>query len=285
MAIQNFIPLIWSENLYKQLDKKYVGVANCNREWEGDIKQCGDRVRICGVGPVSVFNYTENTDIPDPQVLSDSFRDLVINQAKAFNFQIDDIDMAQSRPGLMDAAIRQAADALADAADKHIYNLHSQVNSENNITVTDVNENTIFSIILDAIVSLQTKGVRDDLILEVSPRIAAVILKAKLNLLSDNSAVVENGYIGSIAGCKVYVSNNICTRAEGDTLFAQCFLRTKRSIAFAEQLSEIEAYRPELRFADAVKGLHLYGAKIVYPDEILLLSLCFEKTATTQING
>jgi len=61
---------------------------------------------------------------------------------------------------------------------------------------------------------------------------------------------------------------------EGDTGYEhKCLARTKRAIAFAEQLSEIDAYRPELRFADAVKGLHLYGAKVVYPNEMVLLDL------------
>ena len=275
MAITNFIPTVWSENLYKQLDKKYVGVANCNRDWEGDIKQCGDRVKICGVGPVSVFNYTKNSNLPDPVALSDNARELIINQAKAFNFQIDDIDAAQARPGLMDAAIRQAADALADAADKYIYSLHTEVAEANIVTVVEVTPENIFSTILDAVLNLQKKGVRDDLILEVSPYIASILLKAKLNMLSDNNAIIENGCIGYIAGCKVFVSNNINTRTEGMETFSQCFLRTKRAITFAEQLSEIEAYRPELRFADAVKGLHLYGAKIVCPDEIMVLSLHF----------
>lgn len=271
MAITNFIPTVWSENLYTQLNKKYIAVANCTRDWEGDIKQYGDRVKICGVGPVSVFNYTKNSNIPAPAVLSDNARELIINQAKAFNFQIDDVDAAQARPGLMEAAIRQAADALADAADKYVYGLHMTV--ENNPTHAEVTEENIISILLDGILNLQQKGVRDDLILEVSPYIASLILKAKIGLLSDNSSAVENGCIGSLAGCKIFVSNNIQMRSEGMTFFDQCFLRTKRAITFAEQLSEIEAYRPELRFADAVKGLHLYGAKIVYPNEIMVLSL------------
>ena len=273
MAITNFIPTVWSENLYSQLDKKYIAVANCSRDWEGDIKQCGDRVKICGVGPVSVFNYNKNTNIPAPAVLTDNVRELLINQAKAFNFQIDDVEAAQARPGLMDAAVRQAADALADAADKYVYGLHSAV--ENNVTHTEVNAENIFNIILEAILNLQEKGVRDDMILEVSPYIASLILKAKISILSDNSSAVENGCIGSIAGVKVFVSNNIQVRSEGMTYFYQCFLRTKRAITFAQQLSEIEAYRPELRFADAVKGLHLYGAKVVYPNEIMVLSLNF----------
>ena len=68
---------------------------------------------------------------------------------------------------------------------------------------------------------------------------------------------------------KIFVSNNVVR--DGNT--HKCVARSKRSVAFAEQLSEIEAYRPEKRFADAVKGLHLYGAKIVFPGEYFVMKL------------
>ena len=100
MAISNFISTVWSESLLSALDGKYIGVANCNREFEGDIKNRGDRVKICGVGPVTVFNYTKNTDFSSgAEALSDSEKTLVIDQAKAFNFMIDDIDMGRSKGG------------------------------------------------------------------------------------------------------------------------------------------------------------------------------------------
>ena len=74
-------------------------------------------------------------------------------------------------------------------------------------------------------------------------------------------------------GFRVYVSNNIATEEEGGKVRHMCFARTRRAIAFAEQLSEIDAYRPEKRFADAVKGLHLYGAKLIFPAELVVLDL------------
>ena len=76
-----------------------------------------------------------------------------------------------------------------------------------------------------------------------------------------------------IAGCKVFVSNNINKLISdgGATTAYRCMMRTKRAIAYAEQLSEIEAYRPESRFCDAVKGLHLYGAAVIYPEELYVL--------------
>ena len=79
--------------------------------------------------------------------------------------------------------------------------------------------------------------------------------------------ILENGCIGNVCGTKIYVSNNV-VKSDG---VHKCVARSKRSVAFAEQLSEIEAYRPEKRFADAVKGLHLYGAKIVFPEEYFVM--------------
>ena len=273
MAITNFISTIWSENLYKQLDKKYVAVANCNREWEGEIKQKGDRVKILGVGPIAIQDYTKNTNLSNPPALSDTVRELVINQAKAFNFQIDDIDRAQSTPKIMDEALRLAASALANEADKHVFSLYSAATADNIITLDNANESNIMDTILAGVLKLQNNGVSDGIVLEVSPAVASIILKAKLNLATDNKDVIEHGCIGSIAGCKIFVSNNIgFTESDTNTKY-KCFMRTKRAIAFAEQLSEVEAYRPELRFADAVKGLMLFGAKVVYPNEFVVLNL------------
>ena len=126
MAITNFISTIWSENLLKQLDKKYIGVLNCNREFEGDIKEQGSVVKICGVGNVTVSDYEKNVDMTAPETLSDTLSLLRINQAKYFNFQIDDVDRAQSNPKLMDEAMRTAAAALANAADTYVYSLYSE---------------------------------------------------------------------------------------------------------------------------------------------------------------
>ena len=273
MAISNFIPTVWSENLYSQLDKKYIAVKHCNRDFEGDIAEQGAVVNIIGVGEIDVFDYTKDTDMSEPQVLSDTLRALTINQAKAFNFQIDDIDRAQCTPKLMDEAMKVAASALANAADKHIFSLSSQAGET--ISEMSTTADNIIDHIIDARTLLFANNVSDasDIVIEVSPDIAALILKAKIELATDNTDSLENGCIGSIGGCKIFVSNNIHVDEVAGTYYHQCIARTKRAIAFAEQLSEIVAYRPEKRFADAVKGLHLYGAKVVYPQEMVLLNL------------
>ena len=268
MALTNFISTVWSETLLSQMDKKYIAVANCNREFEGDIKNRGDRVKICGIGDINIFDYTKNADFEsDAQELSDALKTLMIDQAKAFNFQIDDIERAQTEPRLMDAAVKNAAAALANTADKYVFSLCDKAGS--NIEASATIDN-VLNLIIDARTKLLENNVCDpgDIVVEVSPAVGSLILKNKINV-ANTDTVLESGCIGYVAGCKVYVSNNVVV--EGNV--HKCMARSKRAIAFAEQLSEIDAYRPERRFADAVKGLHLYGAEVIYPSEMVRLDL------------
>ena len=278
MAITNFIPTIWSETLYSELNKNFVAVNHCNRDFEGDIKSKGSTVNICGVGEITIKDYTKNVDMNNPQELDDSVTKLVIDQAKFFNFQIDDVDRAQSTPKLMEAAMKKAAEAIANEADKYVFSLYSKAGAS---FINNTGTTNLYDTILEARQHLYENNVGDnvELFLEVSPKVAARLLREKILLLpsaSDNS--FATGYLGSIFGCKVFVCNNISISDNGGSNSHHCIIRTKRAIAFADQLSEVEAYRPEKRFADAVKGLHLYGAKVVYPNEMVCISVRFETT-------
>ena len=276
MSIVNFIPTVWSETLYKQLSKTFIAVNHCNRDFEGDIKGKGSSVKICGIGGITISDYTKNTDMSAPQTLSDNLCTLTIDKAKFFNFQIDDVDKVQASPMLMEAALQRAAEALASEADKYVFSLVS--NASVKITHTQESGESIFNTILKARETLYKNNVTDgtELFLEVTPKVATTILKEKFALPSTTEGTVESGYLGSIFGCKIYVSTNLAQDVD-DTMSDYCILRTRRAIAFADQLSEIEAYRPEKRFADAVKGLHLYGAKVVYPDEMVGITYQYRK--------
>ena len=273
MAISNFIPTVWSEMLHKELAKKYVAVANCNRDFDGDIKELGSQVKICGVMPVNVFQYSKNIDMDAPQILSDTGTNVLINRATAFNFAVDDIDRVQALPSLSQAALSNAADALANDADQYVFSLYPSISGTRCVTDEAATYETIIDDIIKARELLYDGNVSDasEIVIEVSPAVASLILKAKIIFgTSDNASTLSNGYIGSICGCSVYVSKNVVVDEDN---FHKCFVRTKRAIAFVDQFTEICAYRPESRFADAVKGLHLYGGKIIYPNEIALLDI------------
>lgn len=270
MAITNFIPTVWSETLYEELQKNYVAVKLCSRDFEGEIKNQGDRVKINGLGPVTVFNYVKNTDMPAPEVLSETTRTLVIDQAKGFNFCIDSIDDVQSSPKLIQAAMKKAADTLSDEAEKYIYSL-----TDNEVECIE-NAAPDFSSILVTISEarrvLMEHNVPNSakLSLEVSPAIEQLLLLSKLVTDTNNSGAMANGYVGKMMGFDIYVSNNIGLNSDGKY---RCIARTERAISFAEQINSIKPYEPELRNGTAVKGLHLYGAKIVYPKEMVFVDV------------
>ena len=282
MAISNFIPGIWKENLFTQLDKNYVGVKHCTREYEGNIDGKGSVVNIPSLVPVNIFSYVKGYDMGAPQkaFFPDSYQ-LKIDQAKAFNFIIDDIERVQSNISFMDEMLKNAAKGLAKAADKYVYGIFKDEDvNENygmeNIRAYDVTVENVIDYFYEAINILYKNDVTnaDEISIEVSPDIAMLIVKAKMALGIKDNEILETGCIGRINGCKIFVSNNIYTYEDDDERKVhRCFVRTNRAIAFAEQLSEMTAYRPEKRFGDAVKGLHLYGAKVARPNEMVMVDM------------
>ena len=184
MSITHFVPTIWSETLYQELQKNFVAVNHCNRDFEGEIKKKGSVVNICGLSDIVLKTYTKNSDITSPETLSDSATQLVIDQAKFFNFQIDDINRAQCSPKLMEAAMQRAAEVIANDADRHIFSLYKSAGKT--ITNTKDGEETLFDTILAAREYLYENNVGDgtELFLEVSPKVAARILKEQIAIPS-----------------------------------------------------------------------------------------------------
>ena len=122
MATNNFIPQIWSRMILTELYKTQVfaqaGVIN--RDYEGDIADQGNSVKINSIGSITVSTYSKNTDLATPETLNDAGTNFVISQADSFNFYVDDIDRVQQTPKLMNEAMSKAAYALSDKADQYV---------------------------------------------------------------------------------------------------------------------------------------------------------------------
>jgi hypothetical protein len=271
MAIDNFIPTIWSARLLANLHKAHVfaqeGVAN--KDYEGDINGGGSVVKINGIGAVTVGSYTKNTNISAPEELSDASQSLLIDQQKYFNFQIDDVDKAQQKPKVMDAAMAEAAYALRDSQDQYVAALHTDVHADNLIgsTGSPVTIDTgakMYEYLVDAGVLLEESNVPRE------GRWAILPAWGYGRLLKDDrfvkagtgmsDQVLRNGEVGQAAGFAIFMSNNV-VNTTATKYKIMCGYRG--ALAVAEQIVSVEAYRPELRFADAVKGLLVYGAKVV----------------------
>ena len=124
MTIKNFIPTIWSARLLANLDKKLVYGNVVNRDYEGEISGLGDRVKINQIGPIAIKDYLTGDGaakkLADPEEVTSTQQELVIDQAKYFNFKVDDIDAAQANVGLVDKAMNRASYAIGDVIDQHI---------------------------------------------------------------------------------------------------------------------------------------------------------------------
>lgn len=277
-ALTTFIPQIWSAQLLISLKKSLVygqeGVVN--RNYEGEISGYGDTVKINSIGTITVGDYTRDTDIQDPETLTGAQTTLTINQSKYFNFQVDDIDKAQTNPKIMNQAMVESAYALRNVADSFIAStMVAGVKAENQIGTDESpvvpTANNAIDYLVDLGVKLDENNVPEEgrwVILP--PWYHALIEKSpKYQYTESGQGVITNGIVGRIAGFDVLKSNNVPNQ-EG----AKYKILAGHAIAttYAEQVNDVEAYRPEKRFADAIKGLHLYGAKVVRPEALALLT-------------
>lgn len=103
-------------------------------------------------------------------------------------------------------------------------------------------------------------------VVTVSPRFYTILKKAYRFEDTNNSAILKNGKVGMYGKVIVKMSNNVKKTDDGAT--DNIMIRTQRAIAFAKPLTHTEPYRPEKKFADAVKGFILFDAKVVRPKEI-----------------
>jgi N4-gp56 family major capsid protein len=277
MAIDRFIPEIWSARLLTALQKSLVFAqpAIVNRDYEGEISSFGDTVRITSISDPTIGTYTPNVTTITPENLTDAQRNLVIDQAKYFAFEVDDVEMRQARGNVMPEALSRAGYKLRDLVDQYIAAFYTQV-----ATANRVNSGTAV-----AVTAADPTAVYDDVLVPLSVKLDEancptegrwVVLPPWLHgrALSDDrfiradasgtTAGLRNGVIGSAAGFDIYKSNNV-PLVTGDD-YAVLAGAGNAGISYAEQINKVEAYRPESSFSDAVKGLHLWGAKVVRPE-------------------
>jgi hypothetical protein len=275
MAFDNFIPEIWSARLLEHLDKVHVYSSLVNRDYEGEIKAFGDTVHINQLGAITVKDY-DGSDIDTPEELDGEQQNLVIDQAKYFNFQIKDIDNAQSNPKLMDAAMQRASYGINDALDVYLAGLlaagaNGQIGSDGSPIVPTAANAYDYLVDLSTVLSENNVPMLGRWCV-IPPWYHGLLLKDDRfvgNGTGFNQAVLQGGLVGEAAGFQIHVSNNV-----PNTSGAKYKVLAGTNIAgsFAEQLVELEAYRLEKNFSDAVKGLHVYGAKVVQPKALAVLT-------------
>lgn len=346
MAFTHFIPEVWDASLLTVLDKSlvYAGAPCANRDYEGDISAFGDTVHITSIADPTISDYTKNTDLADPEVLTDSEQLLTITEQKSFNFYVDDIDKAQVRNagGAWDEASKRAAFGLRDKADQYSAGLMA-AGAGNDLGTIDASTatNVYDEVLVPAGVALDEANVPEELRWIVLPPAAYGKLQLDDRFIKQNEAgtnALHNGVVGDAAGFRIFKSNNaptfdraitssiaVATTAKtltsttavfrqsdvgatvagtniadgskivsvssdgkvatmdtnGSTAASQTdtvlsgghklvIAGSQIAFSFAQQILETKAYSPEKRFGDALKGLHVYGAKVVRPEALVV---------------
>src|SRR5699024_2909605 len=268
MAITNFIPEVWSAALLKALRDRltYAQAGVINRNYEGDIARAGDTVHIPSFTDPSARDYTKNGTITW-DTLTDSGQTLVVDQADYFAFKVDDIDKRQALPGFVEETTVGASYNLAAEADEYVSGLMvaGATNDLGAVTVSSSDPDAY-----ELLVSLRTALTRsntpaDGRFVVVPPELYAVLLKDDRFIRYDASNTeggLRNGIVGRAAGFDV-IESNVVPSTGTETVVFDVVAGHGIATTFAEQIASTEAMRLENTFGDGVRGLHLYGAKVV----------------------
>ena len=258
MAVTNFIQQIWSKKIQDDLELKCKLVDNCLRDYEGDCKYA-QSVKILGVGEPTIGDYDGSQDI-EIEEMSDRGQILTIDQAKYFAFYVDDVNQAQSVPGLKEKYQEKAVHGLAVARDTYVATLIAAAANKTPVTMT---EEGFKKAIDDAIVALRKRNFDEDGVIEITPEGYNLFKNHLITLSTNNPEYIKKGIVGVYDNFEVVMSNNLKT--PGD-------VRGKKAVAFVGQINEVEALRAEKRFKDIIRGLDTYGAKVIDENRIQVLT-------------
>jgi len=272
MSIVNFIPEIWSSQILVNLREALVYAGRCNRDYEGEIQQAGDTVHITSFGKPTISSYSKYGTLTYEQ-LSDDTRALLVDQQKSFSFAVDDIDRRQALGGFVDNAMSDAAFGLAEVADMYVAaQMDAAVDSTANdlgaITADTSNANAYG----DIFVAMRTALNRAKCPLQgrwavIPPELYGSLLQdarfINAQASADAGVALHQGALGRIVGFDVYESNNVPTDTAG---VYEVLAGHPIAVTYADQILETEALRLIDFIGDGLRGLHVYGAKVVRPE-------------------
>lgn len=268
MAITNFVPTIWASAIQSTLTENLVASSLVNTNYQGDVANSGDTVKITSIVDPTIGDYT-GSDITVEDI-DDATLSLVIDQSKYFAFELDDVDAAQAVSGgaLMSEATSRAAFGLSKAADSYIFGaIATDAGAASEARTFDAAAD-VYPTLVDAGVALDENDVPSQgRWVVVTPEIHGLLLQDDRFIAAGDAAgasVRAAGSIGTAAGFSVYKSNNLPAGGGATSVLFGSNIAT----TFAQQISKVVAFEQELRFNQAVKGLHLYGAKVTRPEAV-----------------
>jgi hypothetical protein len=280
----NFIPEIWSGKLIENFYDATVLAAISNTNYEGEIRRMGDTVNIRTTPEITIKTYVkgqtlsvENPDKPKIQ--------LIIDKGEYFACIEDDVDKVQSDVNLMDTWSKDASERMKIKIDQRVLtDILPDISALNKgatagrisanidlgttgspIAVTKTN-------VLEYIVDIGTvldeaNAPESDRFIVIPAKMAGLIKKSDLkdaSLTGDSVSVLRNGRLGMIDRFTVYMSHNLNNASGKFSIIAG----HKMGFTFASQMTEMESIRAESTFGNIIRGLQVYGYKVVKPEAL-----------------
>lgn len=269
MAITKFIPQIWNAQLLLDFRADALAANAVNRSYEGDATK-GNTVKITSAVNVAIADYKAAGRTTSASAVTDTGMDLLIDQEKSFDFYVDDIDRAQAA-GSFGAYTQSAAEGLIEDADKFILALALSGALAGNVTAAGAAISTgdaALNILRDLRLKLNKQHVpKSNRVAFVNSEFEAILLEASSKLTqvdkSGSPAGLREATLGRILGFDIVTSENLPNVAK-----PQILAYHTPSVAYVSQIQETEALRANDKFADRLRGLHVYGGKVIRPKAI-----------------
>ena len=273
MALAHFVPEIWSGRVLARLNQALVYRNVCTTEYEGEITGFGDVVKINEIGPISINTYSStSTGALTVQQLTDAQKQLKIDQAKYFAFWLDDVDNVQTKPKLLREAMDEGAFSIANNIDYYISRLYGDAGlaiggtSATGVDVSSTNVLKYLSLAQQKLDEQNTPMAGRWMV--VPPWFAQKLTLSKIALDTNNTATLGAGFLGrSHYGFNIFVSNQVYHASGTDRAAILCGYTG--SIALAVQyLATRQESSGTIGFKTLVKGLVVYGAKVLRPNNL-----------------
>jgi hypothetical protein len=263
----NFIPEVFSKLLQAKFYKQSVLPAISNTDYEGEISGQGDKVVIRTVPAVTINDYAGTVS---NQELTTAKVEMLIDKAKYYSFKVDDVLAAQADVNMLEAASSDAAEGMRVAVETDV--MSSVVTGASTISSqTTITASNVLGEILELSTALDELNIPEEgRFIVLPPSMISLLKQSELRqayLTGDAESPLRNGRVGMVDRFTVYQSNMLYTPAAGDdATYTHVLAGHPKAISFASQFTNTETIRLESTFGDAVRGLKVYGSKVVVPD-------------------
>lgn len=284
-------PTIWSGKLLVKFYEASVVPAISNTDYEGEIKDMGDSVKIRSTPDITISNYVKFGTLavqkPTPAVTL-----LEINQGKYWNFIADDVDYKQANYSYVDDWTRDASEQIKISVDTDILAAINSDADADNVGATAGARSSAFNLgatgspitlsktnVLDYIVDCGTVLDEQDVPesdrwMVLPPWACGLIKQSDLrdaSLAGDSTSILRNGRLGMIDRFTLYNSNLLETVTDGTDTVTNILFGHRSALTFAGQFVKNESLRAESTFGTKYRGLKVYGYKVIKPEGLGVL--------------